>query len=178
MSHLQYDFSGSQDMMSNSLAFESIFFLVVIILLIFQLRRRRVRFFGLVIMPLIMLLFSFPMVMPELSMGLLEIILVGLGFIMGVGIGIAVGSMMEVQVDEKDGSMLLKGSILAVLLWAGIIGLKIFGKDFIKSIGVIDVGLVTSIFLMMAVGTMIARRGFVYWRYLQMKKAMAVPLNQ
>jgi hypothetical protein len=164
-------------MPSNSLAFESIFFLVVIILLVFQLRRRRVRFFGLVILPLIMLLFTLPIIMPDVSTSLLGIVLIALGLVIGAGIGIAIGSMMKVEVDEKDGSMVLKGSILAVALWAGIIGLKIFGKDLINSIGIIDMSLVTSMFLMMAVASMITRRGYVYWRYLQMKNAPTIQVN-
>lgn len=177
MVHLQYDFSNSQLFMSNSPGFESVFFLVVIIILLLQLRTRRVRLFGLVIMPLFMLLFTLPLVAIGLSPGLLGIIFIGLGFIIGAGIGLAVGSMMEVKVDEKDGSMVLKGSMLAVLLWAAIIGLKIYGKDLLNGIGIIDMGLVTSMFLMMAVGSMITRRGFLYWRYLQMKKTRTVPLN-
>lgn len=163
--------------MSNSPGFESVFFLVVIIILLLQLRTRRVRLFGLVIMPLFMLLFTLPLVAIGLSPGLLGIIFIGLGFIIGAGIGLAVGSMMEVKVNEKDGSMVLKGSMLAVLLWAAIIGLKIYGKDLLNGIGIIDMGLVTSMFLMMAVGSMITRRGFLYWRYLQMKKTRTVPLN-
>lgn len=178
MSLLQYYFPGSQAMPSNSLAFESVYFLVVIIILLLQLRRRRVRFFGLVIMPLFMLLFTLPMILPDVSTNLPGIVLIALGLIIGAGIGIAIGSMMNVEVDEKDGSMVLKGSILAVLLWAAIIGLKIFGKDFINSIGVIDMSLVTSMFLMMAVASMITRRGYVYWRYLQMKKAPAIQVKQ
>ncbi len=163
--------------MPNSLEFGSIYFLVVIIILLLQLRRRRVKFFGLVIMPLFMLLFTLPLIMIDFSVSLLGVILLALGFIIGAGIGIAVGSMMEVQVDEKDGTMVLKGSILAVALWAGIIGLKIFGKGLINSIGVVDMGLVTSMFLMMAVASMITRRGYVYWRYMQMKKSIPVPVN-
>jgi hypothetical protein len=73
-----------------------------------------------------------------------------------------------VKIDEKDGSMVLKGSLLAVLLWAAIIGLKIYGKDLLGGIGLIDAGLITSTFLMLTVGMMISRRAFVYWRYLQM----------
>ena len=163
--------------MSNSQGFESVYFLVVIIILLLQLRTRRVGLFGLVLMPLAMLLFTLPLVAMGLPLDLPGIILVALGFIVGVGIGLAVGSMMQVKVDEKDGSMVLKGSILAVLLWAAIIGLKIYGKDLLGSIGIIDMGLLTSMFLMMAVGSMISRRGFLYWRYWQMKKARTVPLN-
>lgn len=171
MTHLQYNFSNIPASMPNSLGFESVFFLVVVIILLLQLRTRRVKFFGLVIMPLLMLLITLPLVATGLSSGLLGILLIGLGLIIGVGIGLIVGSMMEVKVDEKDGSMVLKGSILAVLLWAAIIGLRIFGKDLLGGIGIIDMGLLTSMFLTMAVSSIIARRGFLYWRYLQMKKA-------
>lgn len=123
-------------------------------------------------MPLIMLLLTLPLIAVDLPSSPVGIALLGVGLIIGVGIGIGIGSMMEVKVDEKEGTMVLKGSILAVLMWAVILGLKIYGKGFQGSTGLIDLNLLTSVFLMITVGMMIARRGYVYWRYMQMKKTM------
>ena len=156
--------------MPNSQAFDSVFFLIVLIILLLQLRTRRVRLFGLVIMPLIMLFLTLSFVAVDMPTDPAGIALLAVGFMIGIGIGLVIGSLMEVKVDEKDGSMVLKGSILAVLVWAVIIGLKIYGKDWLGSSGLIDWNLLASIFLMVTVGTMMARRGFVYWRYWQMKK--------
>ena len=153
--------------------FDNVFFVIVLAILLLQLRTRRVRFIGLVVMPVLMLLLTLPLVSMELFSGPLGMALIALGFIIGIGIGVVVGSMMEVKVDPKDGSMLLKGSILAVLVWAAVIGLKIYGKDLLGSTGIVDLGLLTSVFLMMTVGMMIARRAVTYWRYLQMKKGLA-----
>jgi hypothetical protein len=161
--------------MPNTQAFDTVFFVIVLFVLLLQLRTRRVRLFGLVVMPLLMLALTVPLVSMELFSGPIGIALLALGFIVGVGFGIVIGSMMEVKVDEKDGSMVLKGSVLAVLLWAAVIGLKIFGKDLLGSYGLIDMGLLTSAVLMLTVGSMISRRGFVYWRYLQMKKTPVSP---
>lgn len=172
MDNLQYSFSDSQVIMPNGQDFSIIFFFVVLLILLLQLRTRRVRLLGLVVMPIFMLLLTIPFILVELFSGPLAIALLALGFIVGAGIGVAIGSMMEVKINEKDGSMLLKGSLLAVLLWAAVIGLKIFGKDILGSIGLIDMGLVTSTFLVLTVGSMISRRAMVYWRYLQMKKSL------
>lgn len=152
---------------------DNIFFIVVLLILLLQLRTRRVKVLGLVVMPVLMLLLTIPMVALEASSGILGIGLLALGFVVGIGLGAIIGMMMEVKVDEKDGTMLLKGSILAVLVWAVVIGLKIYGKDILGSFGLIDLGLLTSVFLMITVGTMISRRAVTYWRYLQMKKGLA-----
>jgi hypothetical protein len=165
------NFSSSQAGMSNAQGFGDVFFIVVLVILLLQLRTRRVKLFGLVVMPFVMLLLTLSLVAVEMPSSLMGIALIGLGFIVGIGVGLAIGSMMEVKVDEKDGAMVLKGSILAVLVWAVIIGLKIYGKGLIAGIGIIDVNLLTTVFLVLTVGTMIGRRGMVYWRYLEMKKA-------
>lgn len=158
---------------SDSQGFGNVYFIVILFILLLQLRTRRVKLFGLVVMPVLMLLLTLPLVAMELNSGLVGLALLGVGLLIGVGIGIAIGSMMEVKVDEKDGTMLLKGSILAVLVWAVIIGVKIYGKGLLGSFGLLDWNMLTSIFLMLSVGTMIARRAFVYWRYLQMKKVIS-----
>jgi membrane protein CcdC involved in cytochrome C biogenesis len=59
-----------------------------------------------------------------------------------------------------------------MLIWVAIIALKIYGKSLLGSFGLIDLGILTSIFLAMTLGTMIARRAYVYWQYRLKKQAL------
>jgi hypothetical protein len=172
--YLQFDFTGSQASAPSSWEFGAAYFVFIIAILLLQLRtrRRRASLIGLVLMPLIMLFVTLPLVTAELYSGILGPVLLAVGLIVGAGIGVAIGSMMDVKIDEKDGRMLLKGSLLAVVVWAVVIGIKIFGKDLLRGTGLVDMGLVTSALLMLTIGMMFGRRAMVYWRYWQMKKAM------
>jgi membrane protein CcdC involved in cytochrome C biogenesis len=123
------------------------------------------------IMPLFMLMVTSAVVYTELSSGPLNLLPIAAGFAIGIGFGIVIGSRMEVKVDER-GRMLLKGSTVAVLIWVAIIALKIYGKSLLGSFGLIDLGILTSIFLAMTLGTMIARRAYVYWQYRLKKQAL------
>ena len=79
---------------------------------------------------------------------------------------------MEVKIDE-DGTMLLKGSHIAIIIWITIIAIKIYGKNVLGSIG-FEINLLTSIFLMITLGAMISRYSIIYWKYAQFKKEIAV----
>ncbi len=165
-----FDSISDTDFISGSSQnFDSIYLIVIFLVLLLQLRRRRIKMWTLLIMPVFMLLFTIPLVEMELT-GLWNVVFLAAGFIVGGGIGVLIGWMMEVNIDEKDGTMVLKGSLLAVAAWGAIIIIKLYGKDLIGSTGAIDIGLLTSVFLMVTLGSMIVRRAFVYWRYLQLKK--------
>lgn len=177
---MQYDFyglSGGNAASSPPQGFQGIVFIVALAMLLLQLRTRRVRPVGLVVMPVLMLAITIPLVFmePVSPAGLAAL---ALGLAMGAGIGAAIGSMMEVRIDERDGSMLLRGSIVAMLAWAAVIGLKLYGKGLLAGFGLVDAGLLTSAFLMITIGMMIARRAIVYWRYLQMKKPAPATGNE
>ncbi len=165
-----FDSVNAADFTSGAQSFNDVYLVIVFLILLLQLRERRVRMWTLVVMPCIMLVFTIPLVNMDLNSGLPGMVLLAVGLVIGCGIGVLIGSMMQVKIDEKDGTMILKGSLLAVALWGAIIVIKLYGKGLIGDTGVIDINLLTSVFLMVTLGTMIGRRAFVYWRYLQLKK--------
>ncbi|MGZ7049104.1 MAG: DUF1453 domain-containing protein [Methanobacterium sp.] len=144
------------------------FLLVILLVVILQLRQRRVRSWTLMIMPALLSFITIPLVISELYSAFNVIILV-ISFIVGIAIGILIGKFMEVKIDE-NGSMILKGSFIAVLLWIAIILLKLYGKDVLVGTRLIELNLLTSAFLVMTLGGMISRRVFIYWKYLQFRK--------
>lgn len=148
-----------------------VFIAVIFLILLLQLRERRVRWWSLMIMPVFMLMVTWAVVSTELTSGIVNLLLITFGLAIGIVLGLIIGSRMEVKIDEQ-GRMVLKGSTVAVLLWAVIIVLKIYGKNFISGFGLIDVGVLTSVFLAMTLGAMISRRVYVYWIY-RKKKALA-----
>lgn len=165
-----YELNGS-DFMSNNY-----FLIIIALVLLLQLRERHVRWWSLMIMPLFMLLVTASVVYTELSSGPLNLLLIAVGFAIGIAVGIVIGSRMDVKVDER-GRMVLKGSTVAVLIWAAVIVLKIYGKSLLGDFGLIDIGVLTSIFLAMTLGTMISRRAYVYWQY-RLKKQASVQAPQ
>lgn len=167
-----YGLNGSDFMFNDS------FLVIIALILLLQLRERRVRWWSLMLMPAFMLLVTATVVYTELSSGPLNLLLIAAGLAIGIALGVVIGSRMEVKVDEK-GRMVLKGSTVAVLIWAAVIVLKIYGKSLLGDFGLIDIGVLTSIFLAMTLGTMISRRAYVYWQYRLKKQAsVQAPHNE
>lgn len=149
------------------------FYLVFIaLILLLQLRERRVRWWSLMIMPVIMLMLTGGIVFTELTSGVGNLLLIAAGLAIGLVLGVIVASRMEVKIDDQ-GRMIIKGSTVAVLIWAVIILLKLYGKNWLVGLGLIDVDILTSAFLAMTLGAMISRRAFLYWQY-HKKKNLAV----
>ncbi len=140
------------------------FLIIIIIIILLQLRERRVNKFSLMILPLFMLLITLSLVQSVIFTSLQNFIVIILGFVIGLLIGIAVGSFMLVKVDE-DGSMILKGSKIAVGLWIAVILLKIYGQGVLNNTGYFNIGELSSAILMLTLGAMISRRILVYMKY-------------
>ncbi len=145
------------------------FLVIIVIIVLLQLRERRVNKFSLMILPLFMLLITLSIVQSVIFTSLLNFIVIILGFVMGLVTGIAVGSFMEVKVDE-DGSMILKGSKIAVGLWISVILLKIYGQGVLNNTGYFNIGVLSSAILMLTLGAMISRRILVYMKYRNFRK--------
>ncbi len=149
-----------------------IFFVIAVLIILLQLRERRVRMWTILLVPVILLLVTSIAIVPELGKGPLNLLIIAVGFAVGAAIGLFIGSRMKVRLDEK-GRMVLKGSVIAVLVWIAVIGLKLFGKGLIGSLGIIDFDVLTSAVLAMTLGTIVFRRFYVLWKFLQMKKTQA-----
>lgn len=141
------------------------FLVIIIILVILQLRQRRIkRPLGLMILPAFMLFITILIVQNVIFTSLLNFILIIASFITGVLIGITLGTFFDVKV-EKDGTMFLKGSFAAVLLWILVIALKFYGDNLLTNSGYIDLNVLSSMLLMLTLGAMIARRLFIYNKF-------------
>jgi hypothetical protein len=146
------------------------FFIIIIVLFIvmLQLRERKVKLRSLIIMPVILSLFTLPIVYMEMY-SVFNVAVIFAGLLIGVLMGLLIGKFMKVKIHE-DGSMILKGSFLAVLLWVAIIIIRIYGRTVLSSMGIMDLNLLTSVFLIMAMGAMISRRVYLYRKYMNFKK--------
>lgn len=144
------------------------FLVIIVIILILQLRERKVKVRKLFVMPVFMVLATGAVIYTSASSSITAFALVAAGLAVGIGMGAAIGSLMKVNIHE-DGSMVLKGSILAVVVWIALIGVKILGKDTLGGTGYINLSVLTSIFLAMTLGAMVARRAYVYREYLKQK---------
>ncbi len=162
---------------AGDLTFNDQSYLVLLVfiglILLLQLRERRVRLWSLLIMPVLMLWITTSVVYTELSSGIVNLLLIAAGLAIGLVLGLIIASRMEVKVDEQ-GRMVLRGSILAVLIWMAIIVLKLYGKSLLAGFGLIDVGVLTSVFLTMTLGGTISRRAYLYWIYLKKKDLAAI----
>ena len=152
---------------SNFMASPS-FLIIILLIIILQLRERKIKLRKLVIMPVILSIITIPMIYVEMY-SVFNVAVIFLGLLIGVLMGFLISRFMEVKMD-KDGSMIMKGSLIAVLLWAAIIVVRIYGRNEISSMRLIDLNLLTTMFLIMAVGAMISRRIFIYRKYMNFKK--------
>lgn len=147
------------------------FLIIILLIIILQLRERKIKLRKLIIMPVILSIITIPMIYAEMY-SVFNVAVIFFGLLIGVLMGFLISRFMEVKMD-KNGSMIMKGSLIAVLLWAAIIVVRIYGRGEISSMGLIDLNLLTAMFLIMAVGAMISRRIFIYWKYVNFKKNAA-----
>lgn len=152
---------------SNFMASPS-FLIIIMLIVLLQLRERKMNLRKLIIMPVILAFFTLPAVYVEMY-SIFNAAIIFIGLLVGILMGYLIAKFMEVKIDE-NGSMILKGSLIAVLMWAVIIVVKIYGRDVIGGMKLIDLNLLTSMFLIMTVGAMISRRIFIYWKYMNFKK--------
>ena len=152
---------------SNFMASPS-FLIIILLVIILQLRERKMKLRKLIIMPVILSIITLPMVYIEMY-SIFNVAVIFAGLLIGVLMGFLISKFMEVRIDE-DGSMIMKGSVVAVLIWAAIILIRVYGRNEISSMGLMDLNLLTAMFLIMAVGAMISRRIFVYWKFVNFKK--------
>lgn len=158
----------------NSMFTSQSFIIVIIFLVLLQLRERKVKPLGLMIMPVFMFLISLFLVEEVIFTSPLNFFLIVGGFILGTVIGYVVASFMKVKLD-KDGNVMMKGSVVAVVIWILVIVAKFYGEQTLGSTRYINFNVLTSIFIMMTLGAMISRRIIIYKRYrehkLTLKKA-------
>lgn len=168
---MDYGFPGNYSTTGgDTFAGSSIFLVFILLILLLQLRERKVRLWSLILVPVMMLGVTIGVISLELAAGPIIWLVILAGLAIGAVVGLLIASRMHLKIDA-DGSMIMRGSVLAVGLWALILLLKVYGKDLLAGTGLVDMNLLTSGLLAMTLGTMIFRRGYLYYRFMQMKKA-------
>jgi hypothetical protein len=155
-------------MQLSDLSLNQVILIIVFIFLLFQLRQRKFHFWRSMIVPGLMLLVTYFFVTMEMQGPLFNtVVLVG-GGILGIILGIIIASLTKLKI-AKDGSLLMRGSFIAMGLWFLLILAKLYGQGTLNQWGV-DADLFLSLFLMISVTTMISERIGLYYRYLKEKK--------
>jgi membrane protein CcdC involved in cytochrome C biogenesis len=122
------------------------------------------------IIPGLMLLVTYLFVTMEMQGPLFNtIVLVG-GGIIGLILGMIIARLTKLKI-AKDGSLIMRGSFIAMGLWFLLILAKLYGQDTMSQWGV-DADLFISLFLMISVTTMIAERIGIYYRYMKKKRGI------
>ncbi|HEY3274452.1 MAG TPA: hypothetical protein VGJ92_11845 [Methanocella sp.] len=144
------------------------FLLIAVIVIILQLRTRRLRPWGIWVMPVLLSIVTVGVISFEYS-GPGTLLLSAAGLVVGCAVGSIIGSHMEVSIDERN-RIVLKGSLVAVTIWILVLGLKFFGKGLLGDTGLISLNDLTAALLAMTLGAIIARRTYVLIKYLRLKK--------
>jgi hypothetical protein len=120
------------------------------------------------IVPGLMLVVTFFFVNMEMQGPLFNTIVLLGGGILGVFLGMIIARLTKLKIG-KDGSLLMRGSFIAMGLWFLIIISKLYGQNYLNQLGLTS-SLILSLFLMLSVSTMISERIFIYYRYLRNRK--------
>ncbi|MEN6591897.1 MAG: hypothetical protein ABFC12_01485 [Methanobacterium sp.] len=155
-------------MQLSDLSFNQVVLIIIVIFLLFQLRQRKFHFWRSMLVPGLMLVVTFLFVRMELQGPLFNTIVLFGGGIFGLLVGMIIARLTKLKMG-KDGSLLMRGSFIAMSIWFLIIVAKLYGQDTLNQWG-LSSSLILSLFLMISVSTMISERIFIYYRYLRNRK--------
>ncbi|MDD1774427.1 MAG: hypothetical protein LUQ24_02720 [Methanobacterium sp.] len=155
-------------MQFSDLSLDQIILIIIVIFLLFQLRQRKFHLIRSMIVPGLMLVVTFFFVNMEMQGPLFNTIVLLGGGILGVFLGMIIARLTKLKIG-KDGSLLMRGSFIAMGLWFLIIISKLYGQNYLNQLGLTS-SLILSLFLMLSVSTMISERIFIYYRYLRNRK--------
>jgi hypothetical protein len=105
--------------------------LIVVIILVMiwlvkrQLQERRIKVVNMWILPLIMLYLSYNVMHKDFVADMFHILVIMLGFVIGILLGILRGALTEIRVDPHSKEIIAKGSLIGVIVWLILIGIKL-----------------------------------------------------
>ena len=155
-------------MQLSDITFNQIVLIVIVIFLLLQLRQRKFRFWRSLIVPSMMLIVTLLFVRIELQGPFFNTIVLLAGFILGLFMGMIIARFTKLKIG-KDGSLLMRGSFIAMSIWFLIIISKLYGQNLLNQWG-LSSSLVLTLFLIISVSIMISERIFIYYRYLRNRK--------
>jgi len=137
-------------------------------LLALQFRQRRVRVRSMWVIPVVVLVLSVLSVSHNPPAEVSGWAWLGLGFVVGLSIGIARAALTNVHdVDLSGGVMLVRSSAFGVLVWLAAFALRSVVRQLVASSGPDSstAGLVSEALLMVALGTVLANASVLYRTY-------------
>ena len=155
-------------MQLSDISLNQVVLIVIVIFLLLQLRQRKFRFWRSMIVPTIMLMVTLLFVRIELQGPFFNTMVLLAGFILGIFMGMIIARFTKLKIG-KDGSLLMRGSFIAMSIWFSIIIAKLYGQNMLNQWG-LSSNLVLALFLIIRVSTMISERMFIYYRYLRNRK--------
>jgi hypothetical protein len=138
--------------------------LLIILILWLQLRERRIRVHSLWILPTLVGIFTAISLSKALLANTLGLLLLLVGFLIGVVMGLTRGWMTHIQV-AAPGEILLKGNLWTSVLLVAILLSKVlvlFLADSGLNVSLLD--MLTSSLLLLPLTNMVTYRVYVYWR--------------
>lgn len=155
-------------MQLSELSLNQVILIIVFLFLLLQLRQRKFHFWRSLIIPGIMLFITIQFVELQMQGPVFNMMVLVGGGLLGIILGAITSSMMKIRI-AKDGSLLLRGSFIAMSIWFLLILTKLYGQDTLFQWG-LKSDLILSLFLMVSVCFMIAERVGIYYRYLKKRR--------
>lgn len=143
--------------------------LVMFLILKRQLSEKEVKPRKLITFPLIMILITAGTIYQTMFSSIWGFSLILGGFIIGAFTGYFMGSLFKMRVRD-DGAVMMKGSLITVSIWIILIVVRFYGETVLG--GNNHITNITSLFLAMAMGTMISRQFIIYKKYREHKAAI------
>ena len=151
--------------------FEIIFLVflgIVVLLVLSQLRESRMKVSRMWIVPALMIFLSYGSLtkLPFNSLFNIALLLAALG--VGMALGVVGEAFKKISFDKAAGEIIVKGTPIGVLIWIGAIVFERYVQDFLKqSKGIVTPQLLPATLLVLSLSAVIARRVYLYWKYLR-----------
>ena len=131
-----------------------------------QLTERTRKVSSMWIMPVIMLYISFTAIAQDILSTPYTVYLLVPAVLLGCGIGLLRNKMVSVKLGDREGTLLVKGSILSILIWGATIAIRYAGRFVMES--VLNTPIAVSLICALVVMTMsstIFYYGYLYFQY-------------
>jgi hypothetical protein len=131
-----------------------------------MLREKQIRPSRMWITPVLLILLTVSNILHSVNLTLLSFIMYFICLTIGLGLGVWRGKLEKIRVNSGTGMVTSQSSIVGIILFMGIILLRLIGSYWGKEYGVIAL---TNALIFIPLGSICARRYIIYLRYKQLK---------
>ncbi|CRK82003.1 DUF1453 family protein [Neobacillus massiliamazoniensis] len=142
------------------------YLIIIIIISLLMLREKQIRPSRMWITPVLLILLTVSNILHSVNLTLLSFIMYFICLTIGLGLGVWRGKLEKIRVNSGTGMVTSQSSIVGIILFMGIILLRLIGGYWGKEYGVIAL---TNALIFIPLGSICARRYIIYLRYKQLK---------